>query len=151
MLIWHPESLNSLNPVTGDVYWTIPLKPAYRMSITAPRKSGSLLFASGIGEIGALIKLDDDKPAAEVVWRGKARNAIYSCNATPIIDDGEPVARRARVAVVLAGWKALAGLPDFLTIAGLSTWVESVEELEALFPGYDGLKRRLSRWIRIVV
>lgn len=86
LLIWHPESLNSLNPITGDLYWSIPLKPAYRMSVTAPRKSGSFLFASGIGEIGAMIKLDDAKPAAKVVWRGTPRNAVYSCNSTPFMD-----------------------------------------------------------------
>ena len=68
----------------------------------------------------------------------------HNQNSRSLALDGE-------VAVVLAGWKALAGLPDFITIAGLCTWVESVEELEELFPGYDGLKRRLSRWIRIVV
>jgi len=55
------------------------------------------------------------------------------------------------VAVVAAKWRAVAGLMDFVTITGLCTWVESVEQLEELFPGYDGLARRISRWIRMAV
>ena len=38
------------------------------------------------------------------------------------------------VAFVVAGWPALHGLPDFLTLAGLSVWVNDLEDLEALFP-----------------
>lgn len=88
LLIWHPESLNALNPQTGEVYWTLPLKPSYGMSVTAPRKVGSYLFASGIGSVGALVRLDDDKPSAEIEWRGQPKTAVYCCNSTPTIVDG---------------------------------------------------------------
>ncbi len=88
LLIWHPEALSGLNPRTGDVYWSLDLKPAYGMSVTAPRKVGSYLFVSGIGSAGALIKLDDNKPAAEIEWRGKPKDAVYCCNSTPQIVDG---------------------------------------------------------------
>ena len=88
LIIWHPESLNGLNPLTGEVYWSVDLKPAYSMSVTAPRKVGSHLFASAIGGIGALIRLDDDKPAAEIEWRGQSKDAVYCCNSTPQIIDG---------------------------------------------------------------
>lgn len=88
LLIWHPEALNGLDPKTGEVFWSVELKPAYGMSVTAPRKVGSYLFASGIGGIGALVKLDDDKPGAEIEWRGKPKDAVYCCNSTPHIVDG---------------------------------------------------------------
>lgn len=87
LIIWHAQSVNSLNPETGELYWTIPLKPDYGMSIMIPQKHGDFLFASGIGNIGALMKLDQTKPAAEIVWRGKANMAIYAANTTPIFDD----------------------------------------------------------------
>ena len=35
LLIWDPSNLNSLDPKTGTVYWTTPLKPNYSMTITA--------------------------------------------------------------------------------------------------------------------
>ena len=86
LLIWHPESLNSLNPLTGEVYWTIPLKPDYAMSVAAPRKLGKYLFASGIGNVAALIELNDDRPAAKVLWRGSPKTAVYCSNSTPFLE-----------------------------------------------------------------
>ncbi len=88
LLIWHPKSLNSLNPATGAVYWSEPLVPQYGMSVAAPVKSGDFLYASSIGSVGVLFKLDKSKPAVEVVWEGKPNTAVFCSNRTPIIDGG---------------------------------------------------------------
>ena len=87
LLIWHSDSLNSLDPITGKVYWTVPLKPFVGMAIAAPRKWESYLLASN-SSAAALLKLDDDKPGAEILWRGEPKNAIFSANVTPFIQDG---------------------------------------------------------------
>jgi len=55
------------------------------------------------------------------------------------------------VALVVGGWSALFGLPDFLIIVGLSEWIDDLDEMEELFPSYKGLERRISRMIRIGV
>lgn len=102
LLIWDADKINSLNPKTGELYWKIPLKPDYKMSIMAPQKSGDYLFASGIGNVGALMKLDSEKPAAEVVWRGKAKTALYAANSTPFIQDGTMYGCDCRVGVFRA-------------------------------------------------
>jgi outer membrane protein assembly factor BamB len=88
LLIWHPQSINSLNPKTGEVYWSIGLEPNYGMSVTAPRKEEDYLFASGIGNASALLKLTSDKPGAEVVWRGNPKNSVYCSNSTPFLSGG---------------------------------------------------------------
>ena len=88
LLIWHPMSINSLNPTSGEVHWSIPLQPSYEMSITAPQLYGDLLYASAIGHVGALFKLDRSGHGAEVIWRGQTKMGVYSCNTTPIIEDG---------------------------------------------------------------
>lgn len=88
LLIWHPQALSSLNPEDGSVYWSLPLKPNFGMSIMAPRKSGDLLFASGIGRVGALMRLDDEEPGAEFVWKATPREALFAANVTPMIVDG---------------------------------------------------------------
>ena len=88
MIIWHGESINSLDPQTGRVFWSVPLKPSYGMSITTPRQFGSYLLATGYGDVGVLLKLDDAQPAAEIVWRGKANNAVYCANSTPLLEAG---------------------------------------------------------------
>ena len=68
----------------------------------------------------------------------------HNQNHRSFVMDGE-------VAFVVSSWAALNGLPDFITLAGLSAWVDTLEELEELFPRYEGIQRRISRWIRIVV
>ncbi|MDF1824708.1 MAG: PQQ-like beta-propeller repeat protein [Verrucomicrobiales bacterium] len=88
LLIWHPESLNALNPVDGSVYWSLPLKPNFGMSIMAPQKAGNKLFASGHGRIGALMELDDEKPGAKFLWKAKPKEGIFAANVTPLIIDG---------------------------------------------------------------
>lgn len=88
LLIWDADKLNSLHPATGKVYWSVPLKAAHGMAIMAPQKSGDYLFASAIGNVAALLKLSNDTPAAEVVWSGKPKMALYAANATPLIDNG---------------------------------------------------------------
>lgn len=88
LIIWHPESINSLNPADGFVYWSLPLKPSYNMSIMAPQKYGNRLFASGIGRVGAVIELDDTKPDAKFLWEAKPKQGLFAANVTPLIVDG---------------------------------------------------------------
>jgi outer membrane protein assembly factor BamB len=90
LVIWHPEKMVGLNPADGKKYWDVPLKPAYGMSIMAPRKDGDYLFAGGIGFVCLTVKLAKDKPAVEEVWRGSQakKNGVYPVNATPLIEDG---------------------------------------------------------------
>jgi len=88
LLIWTPQTLNSLNPETGEVYWTEPLVPQYGMSIAAPQKAGDWLYASGIGSVGVAYKLSKEKPGVEIAWEGKPNTAVYCGTSTPLIDGG---------------------------------------------------------------
>ena len=90
LLIWDADNLNSLEPTTGELLWSEPLKPAYGMSIMAPQlgqlNGQQVLFASGIGRVGALYDLAADRPAAAVRWRGEPKSAVYCANSTPFIE-----------------------------------------------------------------
>jgi len=90
LLIWDADKLSGLVPETGEPLWSQPLKPGYGMAITAPRVAdtpqGQVLFASGIGRVGALYQLSADTPAATVLWRGEPKTAVYSANTTPYIE-----------------------------------------------------------------
>ena len=88
LLIWHPQAVVSVDPKNGEQYWAIELAPGYGMSINAPQKSGDLLYASGIGNAAATIRLAADKPTAEVAWRGKGNTGVYCSNSTPLIYEG---------------------------------------------------------------
>jgi outer membrane protein assembly factor BamB len=89
LVIFHAESVNGLDPETGKVYWSVPLKPDYGMAIAVPRQLGEYLYASGQGNDKAvLLKLAADRPAADVVWRGQAKKAVYCTNSTPFLEEG---------------------------------------------------------------
>lgn len=88
LLIWHAESLNSLDPLTGKPHWSVPLVPDFGMAIAAPRQLGQHLYASGYGDAAVLLKLADQSPAVEEVWRGEPKSAVYSANVTPFLEEG---------------------------------------------------------------
>jgi len=88
LLVWHPESLNALDPKDGSVFWSIDLPAASGMSITAPLVSGDRIYVSGIGTRPASIQLGEDGRSADFVWRGHARIGIVAGNSTPVLHDG---------------------------------------------------------------
>ena len=102
LIIWHAEALNGLNPATGELYWSLPLKPIYGMSVMTPRVLGNKMFASGIGRVGAMVKLDEKKPTASFLWKGKPKTAMYCCNSTPLIVDGVIYGSDIRTSSVIA-------------------------------------------------
>jgi outer membrane protein assembly factor BamB len=98
LIIWHSESVNSLNPDTGEKYWgekyprdVRPARPA--APISTPRLSGDILFVSGFYHGPFALKLDAKEPKATVLWRGasddfrKVKGLRCLIN-TPAIKDG---------------------------------------------------------------
>ncbi len=92
LLLWDADNLNALEPATGRVIWSRPLKPMYGMSIMAPQVAdtpdGPVLYASGIGRVAALFRLAADGSGADVLWRGEPKSAVYCANSTPFIAGG---------------------------------------------------------------
>ena len=86
LLIWHADSLNSLEPLTGELIWTHPLKARYAMSLAAPQLSGNRLFASGMGETAVMLEINPDGMPGQVLWTGKPKIGVYSGNATAVFD-----------------------------------------------------------------
>lgn len=90
LLTWDADTIAALDPANGEPAWTVPLKPGYGMSIMAPQvadtSTGRVLFASGIGNVGALFRFAADGAGApEPVWRNRAKASIASANSTPTI------------------------------------------------------------------
>lgn len=88
LILWHPESINSVDPETGKLYWSAPLVPSYGMSIMGARKEGDYLFAGGIGPKSLLLKLDANTPKVTEVWRGERDIGLDPVNMTPFLTDG---------------------------------------------------------------
>ncbi len=93
LILWHPESVNALDPETGKVFWTHPHTPPVRfgMTIPSPRKIGDLLFLTSFYNGSLMLRVDSDKPT--VVWQSqkvseKDTDGLHSVMATPLIQDG---------------------------------------------------------------
>jgi len=99
LIVWHPEAVNGLDPLTGRLLWTVPRGPA-RMGLTiaTPRlthdpRLGDVLFLSTFYEGAAALKLEGgEHPSARLLWArgGKARktDALHTLFATPDVRDG---------------------------------------------------------------
>lgn len=116
LIVWTPQTLNSLDPETGNVFWSKPLAPAYEMSIIAPVQTGDYLLATALQGSSMLLKLDASEPAAEVVWEGKG---VHPDHNPPLVDDGYlygiDVRGQLRCIELVSGervWESLATCPD---------------------------------------
>jgi len=88
LIIYHPKGVTSVAPSDGSEYWSHEIEPKYQMSIARPMIDGDLMYASGIGNVSMMLKLNSEEPGAEVLWRGNPKNSLFSANATPLFVDG---------------------------------------------------------------
>ena len=116
LIIWHAESVNGLDPETGEEYWSVPIKPAYEMSIIAPIKHGDYLLMTALQGASVLLKLDSEKPAVSEVWRGKGLQPDHN---PPIVFEnhiyGVDVKGHMRCIDLVSGeriWESLATCPN---------------------------------------
>ena len=96
LIIFHPESVNSLDPETGKVHWAVPFGPVrYGVSITTPRLArhptlGDLLVVSSYWDGTMVLRLAPDAPRAEVLWtragRGRTQSGtLHNLMAPPLV------------------------------------------------------------------
>ena len=93
LIVWHPESVNSLDPQTGQVYWSEPFKARSGMTIATPRKLGDLLFFSSFYNGSLMLRLDASKPSETAAWRTekaseKDTTHLNAVLCTPFLEDG---------------------------------------------------------------
>jgi outer membrane protein assembly factor BamB len=95
LILWHPESINSLDPVTGKLYWSHRYndKPSLRagMSIPTPRLDGDLLFFTCFYDGSLMLKTNGAKQPT-VLWQKAGRSekakdteGLHSVMVTPVI------------------------------------------------------------------
>ena len=93
LIIWHPQSLNSLDPETGALHWSEPGKANAGMAIATPRQLGDLLYVTSFYNGSVMMRLDPGKPAATKLWQSKKASerdtdALHTVMSTPFLEDG---------------------------------------------------------------
>lgn len=93
LIIWHPESVNGLNPQTGELYWSQPFAVKANLTIPTPRQAGDLLFLTSFYNGAMMLQFTDGKP--KVVWRSEVQSedprrtdTLNSIIPTPFLKDG---------------------------------------------------------------
>ena len=92
LIIWHPRALSSLDPETGEIYWEQPFDVPSSLTIATPVKSGPYLFVTQFWSGSMMMRLNEDRPAAAMLWQGTGRSprpdqtvGLHSQISTPII------------------------------------------------------------------
>ena len=93
LILWHPQSVNSLDPATGKVFWSYPWEVRSGLTVATPRLSGDLLLLSSFYTSSKCFKLDATQPAATLHWEGKSfseknTDTLHSIISTPFIENG---------------------------------------------------------------
>jgi len=86
LILFLADSLNSLDPETGDKYWSLEIEPSYGMAIMMPRLFEDHLYAGAIDNISLMAKLDPKQPMGKVDWRGDNKRGLYPVCPCPIVE-----------------------------------------------------------------
>jgi outer membrane protein assembly factor BamB len=87
LIVWTGESVNSLDPETGKVYWTNPFSSYQAMSISMPRKlDNDKLYLTSTFAHSVLLKINGDGTKAEEVWKGDTKTGFDAVYATPFVE-----------------------------------------------------------------
>ncbi|MCI0461594.1 MAG: PQQ-like beta-propeller repeat protein [Gemmataceae bacterium] len=98
LIVWLSETVNGLDPQTGKGFWSVP-HPADGMperpavNIATPLQAGPVLYVSSFYHGTLALKLAADRPAVEVLWRGKngvppKSNSLNTVMSTLVVRDG---------------------------------------------------------------
>jgi outer membrane protein assembly factor BamB len=87
-IVWTADSIASLEPATGKVFWQVPWKATFdpaQMVATPVRHGDMLLFLGAWSRGSKMLKLDSAAPGASVLWESGTRPTTTL--STPIFQD----------------------------------------------------------------
>lgn len=93
LIVWNPEEIASLDPITGHLFWRQPYTVGGAMTVAVPVQIGSQLFFTTFYDGPMMLTLNQDRPGASVAWKGTSNSEIqtdglHAVLATPIVDGG---------------------------------------------------------------
>jgi len=94
LIVWHPNGISSLDPKTGNVYWTQDFPVKAGMTIATPRVIGDRLFVTSFYSGPMMLQLSQDGPAERVLWKARdgvtehKTDGLHAVMCTPAVKDG---------------------------------------------------------------
>jgi outer membrane protein assembly factor BamB len=94
LVCWTGDNLAGLAPASGKVYWKVPFKRSKGIiNIATPVYDPPFIFLSSFWDGSMLIRIDQDRQDAELVWARageseRITDALHCCISTPVLKDG---------------------------------------------------------------
>jgi len=85
LILLRPDAVSSVDPETGEEYWSLPYEASNGSIIMSPILAGDYLYAAGFSNRSLLMQLDSTKPAAKEIWRDRQK-VICPVNVQPFLD-----------------------------------------------------------------
>jgi outer membrane protein assembly factor BamB len=95
LIAWTPRFLSSLDPETGKLHWQEPFKIQSGLSVATPifDPQRNLLLVTSFYNGSLMMKIESDRPAASLLWKGKKESekdtdGLHAILCTPSLNDG---------------------------------------------------------------
>jgi outer membrane protein assembly factor BamB len=93
LIVFHPQAVNSLDPVNGRLYWSVPFKSNSGLSVATPRQMDDQLFFTSFYNGSLLLHVDPPGTGASTGWRTQKASEndtthLNSILCTPFLQDG---------------------------------------------------------------
>ncbi len=88
LILMKPGGMYAVVPETGELLWETPYNADSGSIIMQPVRIDDYLYIGGFQEKNLLLKLRQDTPGVEVVWRNKRQHGISAVNVQPFVLDG---------------------------------------------------------------
>jgi len=91
LVCWTGDGVAGLDPTTGKPSWRVPLAPvSMPIGVATPVVSGDRLFVTSFYDGSLMLRLRQDEPAVETIWRRRGESerrtdALHSIISTPVI------------------------------------------------------------------
>lgn len=86
LIVWSPNHIHSVDPKTGDHFWSIPYKVTYGVAIASPIAEEGLVFVAGYWEGSKAIELGKEPQSAKLKWED--RRKLRGLMSQPLYRDG---------------------------------------------------------------
>ena len=93
LILWQPEGVDSVDPESGHLYWSVPFNSRSGLTVSTPRTMGDWLFCTSFYNGSLMLRLNQSQPGATVAWRSEKVNEkdtkhLNSILCTPFLEAG---------------------------------------------------------------
>ncbi len=91
LICFRPGSVSSIDPKSGNEYWSVPYEATSGSVIMAPIHFKNKLYVAGYSKKSMLLQLKPDNTRPDIVWQNEGNIAVSPVNVQPFLDENQGV------------------------------------------------------------